>query len=63
MSEANKPTILPSQEYLQECFNYDPNTGKLKFQADFSDPLSKLTFVYDKNKDDFKKLYFQVMKA
>ena len=36
--------------------SYDPNTGKLKFQADFSDPLSKLTFVYDKNKDDFKKL-------
>jgi hypothetical protein len=31
-------------------------TGKAKFQADFSDSLSKLTFVYDKNRDNFKKL-------
>ena len=31
-------------------------TGKAKFQADFSDALSKLTFVYDKNKEEFKNL-------
>lgn len=27
-----------------------------RFQADFSDPMSKLTFVFDKNGDKFKKL-------
>jgi hypothetical protein len=31
-------------------------TGKAKFQADFSDALSKLTFVYDKNNEKFKQL-------
>jgi hypothetical protein len=31
-------------------------TGKVKFQADFSDPLSKLTFVYDKNGEKFDQL-------
>ena len=30
--------------------------GKIKFQYDFSDPLSKLTFVYDKNGEKFNKL-------
>jgi hypothetical protein len=29
--------------------------GKIKFQYDFSDPLSKLTFVYDKNGEKFNK--------
>jgi hypothetical protein len=31
-------------------------TGKAKFQADFSDAFSKLTFVYDKNNEKFKQL-------
>ena len=35
------------------------NEVKYKLQNDFSDPVSRLTFMYDKNSDEFKKLQKQ----
>ena len=30
---AKVPKTLPSQSYLQECFDYDPKTGELRWRA------------------------------